>query len=269
MNPFPARAGPGEKCSAQMGGLRRHDGLQPVERWFDPEYWQHVVPGCTIAADADHSSRSDFTARGAESTREVVPPPLRLSDSLIDNLRQRMDTDGYFELSADVLATAGARYDVYMSVIKRLEAGVRALVAAGWPANFIVLFDESWHMVQLLSQVMHGTTGGNECMMDLVAWHIDPSAEEAGFTPHRDRQLGLHELDTAQVAAGFRLKGGASPRDCTCWIALSEASCDNGCIYVIPRSADPAYALGDCSAATTKTSSSATFKLQASELGEP
>ena len=181
-----------------------------------------------------------------------------------------MDTDGYFELSADVLATAGARYDVYMSVIKRLEAGVRALVAAGWPANFIVLFDESWHMVQLLSQVMHSTTGGNECMMDLVAWHIDPSAEEAGFTPHRDRQLGLHELDTAQVAAGFRLKGGASPRDCTCWIALSEASCDNGCIYVIPRSADPAYALGDCSAAaTTKTSSSATFKLQASELGEP
>ncbi len=244
-------------------GRRRHDGLQPVERWFDPEYWQSVVPGCAITADTD-PSRSDHTAQSR------VPLPLRLSESLVDDLRQRMDTDGYFELSADVLATVGARFDDYVAVIKRLEAGVRALVTAGWPANFIVLFDESWIVVQLLSQVMHDTTGGNECMMDLVAWHVDPSAEEAGFTPHRDRQLGLQELDTAQVAAGFRQPGGASPRDCTCWIALSEASCDNGCIYVIPRSADPAYALGDCSAAsTTTTSSCATFKLKPSELGEP
>lgn len=39
------------------------------------------------------------------------------------------------------------------------------------------------------------------------------------------------------------------PRDCTCWVALSHATPDNGCLYVIPRGADPAYELGDCSAA--------------------
>jgi hypothetical protein len=41
-------------------------------------------------------------------------------------------------------------------------------------------------------------------MMDLVAWHIDPARGQAGFTPHRDRHLGLMERDTAAVQAGFR-----------------------------------------------------------------
>ena len=211
-----------------MAAVARHDGQQPVDRWFSPEYWRGLVPTCTISEDPSSA---------------LVPPPLLLPEKLIEELKQRMNVDGYFELGKEALATAGTAYIGYAAVIERLEVGVRQLVAMGWPASFIVLFDEAWQLVQLLSEVMRGSTGGNECMMDLVAWHIDPSASEAGFTPHRDRQLGLQELDTPQVAAGFRQPGGASPRDGTCWIALSEASTDNGCLYVIPRSADPAYLL--------------------------
>jgi hypothetical protein len=63
---------------------------------------------------------------------------------------------------------------------------------------------QAWHLVQLLSGVVRRSSGGNECMMDLVAWHIDPARGQAGFTPHRDRHLGLMERDTAAVQAGFR-----------------------------------------------------------------
>ena len=65
-------------------------------------------------------------------------------------------------------------------------------------------------------------------MMDLVAWHVDPCSHQAGFTPHRDRHLGLEEQDLGEVQAGFRQEHGCSPRDSTCWIALADAAPDNG-----------------------------------------
>lgn len=77
-------------------------------------------------------------------------------------------------------------------------------------------------------QVMSSTTGGNTCMMDLVAWHVDPCSHQSGFTPHRDRHLGLEEQDFGEVQAGFRQENGCSPRDSTCWIALADAAPDNG-----------------------------------------
>ena len=63
-------------------------------------------------------------------------------------------------------------------------------VSFGWPASFIIVYDEAWILVQLLSAIMSSSTGGNSCMMDLVAWHVDPSGGQSGFTPHRDRHLG-------------------------------------------------------------------------------
>ena len=64
--------------------------------------------------------------------------------------------------------------------------GVEQLRAHGWPATFIVMFDEAWSLVQRMSevrssvsaahehQVMHETTG-NRVNMDIVAWHVDAS----------------------------------------------------------------------------------------------
>jgi hypothetical protein len=46
-----------------------------------------------------------------------------------------------------------------------------------------LLFDDAWRLAQLLSTVVRGSTGGNELMCDFVAWHVDPNAHQAGFTP--------------------------------------------------------------------------------------
>lgn len=164
---------------------------------------------------------------------------------------------GYFDVPVSTLATD----PLYMRLIERLGAVIRRLVEKGWPASFVVVYDEAWLLVQLLSHLMLSTTGGNACMMDLVAWHIDPHCGEAGFTPHRDRHLGLREQDTAAVQAGFRHADGKSPRDSTCWIALSECSPDNGCLYMLPRCADPAYTLGDCSTAAATRHTDDSFAL--------
>jgi hypothetical protein len=51
---------------------------------------------------------------------------------------------------------------------------------------------------------------GGPGMMDLVAWHVDPDEDQAGFTPHRDRHLGLEELNAAKVVGIFSRGGGGT-----------------------------------------------------------
>ena len=179
----------------------RHDGELPVGRWFEADYWRGLIPGCAVThPDQDGGAGAN------------MPSPAELAPTTIAELRRRMDDDGYFDLAAAALEASPQ----YAALIRRLGAAVQQLVARGWPANFVVVLDEAWQLVRLLSQVVHETTGGNECMMDLVAWHVDPGVGEAGFTPHRDRHLGADDSDTELVAAGFRRPDGRSPRDCTC-----------------------------------------------------
>ena len=56
--------------------------------------------------------------------------------------------------------------------------------------------------------------------------------------------------DARYLASTFRRPNGCGPKYSTCWISLGESSPDNGCLYVIPRCADPAYTSGDCSPTT-------------------
>ena len=219
--------------------------MEEVEEWLEPAFWEALCPVCSVL--------------GSNSTRSRPIDPPAVADEDASELRARLAGDGYAHLDG---STIGGKSDDYSALITRLQAAVSALVARGWPASFVLIYDEAWELVQRLGPWVAGATGGNACMMDLVAWHIDPGAGQAGFTPHRDRHLGLGEQDTTAVRGGFRVsstdaRSGSTgdeaaallPRYCTCWVALSEATPDNGCLYVIPRGADPAYDAGDCTAA--------------------
>eukprot|EP00729_Bicosta_minor_P025417 gene25417-17308_t len=233
----------------------RHDG-QPLSSWFDAAYWRALNPSCTVSA---HNSETAVAAAaaaaaaaggggscsGAAAAAVATTSGLRFPPAVLAQFQERIDVDGYVDLNADLVA---AHCPQYPALIGRLRGAVEQLVAVGWPATFIVVYNEAWELAEILSEVMSGATGGNRCMMDLVAWHVDPSADQAGFTPHRDRHLGLDEQDLSEVESGFRKPDGCSPRDSTCWISLADASPDNGCMYFIPKSADPGYCRGDYSA---------------------
>ena len=60
------------------------------------------------------------------------------------------------------------------------------------------------------------------------------------------RPLGTTQSDR-RIAASFQPDG--SPRYATAWVALSDATPDNSCLYCIPAHADPGYhAPGDVDA---------------------
>jgi hypothetical protein len=120
--------------------------------------------------------------------------------------------------------------------VAALARGVEALEAQGWPATFILAFDEAWALLEQAAALVREATG-NEPNLDVLAWKVDPARGQGGFSPHRDRQ-------PADVEGSFRGDRG-SARYVTCWMALSDATPENSCLYCVPADADPGYFFGD------------------------
>jgi len=126
------------------------------------------------------------------------------------------------------------------------------------PATFVLLFDETWKLAResyhLLLQdddgtkdtqqhqqkgILHRNSSTMAFNFDMLAWYIDPKLNQAGFSPHRDRQ----PESLSDLKQSFYSDGQA--KYITHWIALADATPENSCLYVIPKACDPGYLQGD------------------------
>ena len=73
---------------------------------------------------------------------------------------------------------------------------------------------------------------------DILAWHVDARRGQRGFSPHRDRQPEDAKSSFRDKTAG---ELNQTPKYATCWIALSDATPENGCLYAIPKDQDPGF----------------------------
>jgi len=118
-------------------------------------------------------------------------------------------------------------------LIGKLRKGVEDLAKQNLPASCIILFDECWQLAQCSESILKGAgTVASHFHHDILAWYIDG----AGFSPHRDRQPD-------DVKSSFSNEGDA--KFVTHWIALTDATPTNSCLYMIPRQHDPGYIDGD------------------------
>lgn len=136
------------------------------------------------------------------------------------------------------------------------------------PATFVLLFDETWRLAleshrMLLSSVSSTddddfSSKDRHCILhpsmkfsfDMLAWHIDPRRQQSGFSPHRDRQPETYQALQDSFYNGTDDDNGGEvtsgmAKYVTHWIALSDATPENSCLYVIPRQFDPGYFEGD------------------------
>jgi hypothetical protein len=139
---------------------------------------------------------------GAElESRQIDPGSLEEADKSLN--------DGAFQLCG-VLPPAS---------LARANAAVDAVTAAGWPAAFAFAYDELWlcGRTPALVAVVRRALGAG-CGQIPHAWvHVVPPGG-AGWPAHVD-----------------------GPRDgrLTAWVALTDASLENGCMYVVARDAAP------------------------------
>ncbi len=182
-------------------------------------YWRRLAPGLHVD-DADYQqSVAKFALTSHERAR----------------LSSAFRADGFVALQRALLPWAVD--------LRLLRDATRRLVRRGWPASMLLVYDEVWAMAHQLSELVATLSGGCENSLDALAWSVTPSLGQSGFAPHRDRQ-------PIDVPASFRADG--TPRYCTVWIALSRASVDNSCLYLVPRGCDKGYSAGDDTSAVAE-----------------
>lgn len=122
--------------------------------------------------------------------------------------KRRLDEDGYFCL----------KHVFDRERISRMHDIARAVRAAGWPVAFAFVYDDFWSVARSpsLFAFLEASLGPGFVQNTVVWAHWVPDAKgSAGWRPHDDY-------------------GGGGETFLSLWIPLSDATVDNGCIYLLP-----------------------------------
>lgn len=145
--------------------------------------------------------------------KEVAPLELDSIDQLVAQLNDR----GYFE----------AHGLLPRSTTELMTECVRTVTAAGWPAVFAFVYDPFWAVTRVpyLTRLLSTVLGAEYRIMMARCWcyYVPPVRGANGWAPHADAYT-------------------ANPHRTTVWLPLTDATLDNGCIYVVPK--DLAYREG-------------------------
>lgn len=150
-------------------------------------------------------------------------PELTLGEDELLAVQSDLFDEGWFHL--------GPRLE--RSLIERLAAGYARLRASSLPPVFAFVFDEPWQLSQQTAPLLRTVLGADFKLLPAIwAWHVDAGHGMSGWGPHRDRPIGT-------------LSATGAPLALTLWVALTEATPWNGCIYVVPARDDRGYRSGD------------------------
>ncbi len=168
----------------------------------NPAYWRQFAPAMHIA-----------------DSRFLKPEPasaglIAAGATAAENIHGEGYTQlGALDLGADCAAMAGV---------------ARKLSAEDIDPVFVFVYDEFWRPFFRLDALYRHLLGPYTFLPNFWAWDVDPRRGGAGWGPHRDR-------------GAEALFEDGTPKSLTTWIALSEATPLNGCLYIVPAPDDPTY----------------------------
>ncbi|MFT5007124.1 MAG: hypothetical protein ACI861_002051 [Paracoccaceae bacterium] len=114
----------------------------------------------------------------------------------------------------------------FRSEMSQISGAMERIVNAGLPAAFIGVYDEVWSIIAQMNNVLDGIFDGKSQMVpDFWA---------------------SHTVSNASLAAGRRRAGNGvysdgTPKNVTVWVPVTDATPDNGCVYVVPAGQDRNY----------------------------
>lgn len=178
------------------------ENVPSMEQVADPDFWLKLNPHFTITPEGSHD--------------KLAPVPVDVTEDMLHYLV----TDGYLQLDQIISA----------EFVAGLRSGVDNLRNAGINPSFVFVYDEFWIISRQLNQLLSPILGpAYQQLPDFWCWYLDPHAQEAGWEPHRDR-----------IHANPLFPDGM-PKSVTVWIALTDATPLNGCIYMLPAHLDKDY----------------------------
>lgn len=149
-------------------------------------------------------------ALGSSSWSDVTEE-CPLDSGEVARLGEKLGSEGYFH----------TRKIFSPALIQKMRACVEQLRSQNWPLVFSFVFDEFWAILRTASveRVVSGFLGSG-CKQNSAVWTYWVSTQKgsAGWTPHTD---------------------GSEAQRLSVWLPLTDATLDNGCMYVIPRNLLP------------------------------
>jgi hypothetical protein len=211
----------------------REEAFIAARREVAPLDTEALADHLARALSRDHW-RALCPALAIESTRAPAAIEARaLGDEERARMRRSFDEEGWF------------RADPFLdpTTVEAMRRAIVDLVAAGWPPVFAYVYDAFWEIQRAPSIrrfVTEALGAGYRQSPRVWAFCVPAKKGASGWPPHVDGGAGTHTHD--------RL---------TLWIPLGDATLENGCMYLVPKSALPATiaddfasAMGDIEAAT-------------------
>jgi Phytanoyl-CoA dioxygenase (PhyH) len=173
-----------------------------LKSFQDPNFWLTLNPGLSITSN----------------TRPVSA--LKFEPEQLASVNKALQTDGYFQLEALL-----PEIEVFL-----MGVGIESLHEASIAPVFAFVYDEYWQVYTRLVNLLSGVLGdGYYQLPSFWAWYVTQTPADSGWGAHRDNSRTVV------------LRPDQSPNIITVWLPLSDATPLNGCMYVLPAYADPAY----------------------------
>jgi hypothetical protein len=170
----------------------------------DPDFWRHLNPSLTI------------TEAGLQKPVRAV----EVSRTTIAQAKEMIIEEGYFKIES--LVDPGKLQD--------LANCARKLHAEKWPETFAFVYDEVWQAFQRTNFILAEMLGRDfKQMPNLWMFYLECNSQSKGWLPHRDRSR-IKTLDQD----GY-------PHSINIWLPITDATPENGCMYILPAGCDENY----------------------------
>src|SRR5208337_1873305 len=191
-----------EEVSNLRKGLNLEGLIQNLDRVEDIDYWRRIDPTVSI---------SEYPFRGLENSQTVSPEVL---ESQAAWLRE----EGYFQTDPMVPA----------AMLREMAECIDVVRKAGFPPLFALVYDAFHVAFRHFHPIIKNIIGETYYIIpNYWVYYIEPSDAGKGFEPHRDAEYP----DTID-ASGM-------PTVITLWVAVTDATPLNSCMYLVPRTATP------------------------------
>jgi hypothetical protein len=191
-----------------------------VKRAGDIEFWRSICPQLSI---------SDYPLGSHMKPYAVSPCDLQIAG-------QQVREEGYFQVGPIV-----PRQET-----KLVADAVRTVVGHGFPAPFVLVYDQVWQILWCLENLLSPILGALYYVTcDVWIYYIRSanedraeSKEDSGWSPHRDGKTVINTL-----------RGDGRPQLLNVWIPFTDTTVKHSCMYVLPTHLDPNYPdnLQECS----------------------
>jgi len=183
------------------------------DEYRDPAFWTALNPHLTVSASPFTPDRADVPA---------------LTPDVVGRALTQLDASGF-------LATPPLVPEARMAPIRR---AMDTLAAHGIPTGFAAVYDQYYQCFQGLDALFDPVLGGGYRWVAHGFWAFRvPPGDQAisGLTgaaaQHRD-----------SMGPDPRVIAGQRPGIVTVWVALTDVTPADSCIYVVPKYADKAFA---------------------------